>query len=248
MKNRVFFLGDIHGTFKTIRRNIKRLKIGKEKTITYIIQVGDFGIGFNPYTDNDTLLSLNRFCKKRNIIMLSIRGNHDDPSFFKGNHIYSNLQLLEDYTIKTINDENYLFIGGAVSIDRKYRLRKDQLNASDGRTNRSYWFDEIFVYDREIVNNIFNINVLVTHTAPDWCAIDNRNGFGDFVNDFAYNDKELYTDLTTERENVTLMFRHLERNGCNIHSHYYGHFHRSEITMNGYTNHYLLNINEFREL
>ena len=191
------------------------------------------------------MLELNAFFKKRNIIFLAIRGNHDDPEFFKGNHIYSNLQLLEDYTTMIIDDRKYLFIGGALSIDRKYRLSKDQQNAAYGSSRRTYWFDEPFMINEEKLKDITGVDILITHTAPEWCHPDNRTGFGALVDEFAYYDKELYKDLELERKNVTQVFSILGKNGNYISEHYYGHFHTSKITMNGYCNHYLLNINEF---
>jgi hypothetical protein len=147
-----------------------------------------------------------------------------------------------------IDDKKHLFVGGAVSIDRKYRIGKDHKEASYGSSQRSWWPDEIFSLDEEKLKDIYGIDVLVTHTAPEWCYPDNRNGFGPFVDEFAYDDKELYADLDRERQDMTKMFKILEKNGNFIQYHAYGHFHKSEITMNGYCNHYLLDINEFREL
>lgn len=242
----VVYLGDIHGEFKTLRHLIERYNIGNNEEVAYIIQVGDFGIGFRNKSDLDTLIELNEYFKSRNIIMIAIRGNHDDPAFFQGNHMYSNLQLVPDYTTMEIDGKKHLFVGGAVSIDRKYRLSQDQKGAAYGSSQRSYWKDEIFVLDEEKLKDIYGVNVVVTHTAPEWCHPDNRKGFGSFVDEFAYSDNELYADLDKERADVTKMFQILEKNGNWISEHYYGHFHSSQITMNGYCNHYLLNINEFR--
>ena len=178
--------------------------------------------------------------------MVAIRGNHDDPDFFKGNHIYSNLQLVEDYTMMEIYDKKYLFVGGAISIDRKMRLHDMQNAAAYGSKKESYWFDEVFVLDEEKLKNINGIDVVVTHTAPTYCYPDNKLTFGYMVNEFAQYDDQLIPDLKVERADITKMFDILHKNGNNISEHYYGHFHASHITMNGYTNHYLLNINEFR--
>lgn len=242
----IIYAGDWHGNFRYIKSLIDRYKIGNIEEITYLIQVGDFGIGFYPKSDLQTLEDLNNFFKERNIICIAIRGNHDDPSFFQGNHMYSNLQLVPDYTTMEIDGKKHLFVGGAISIDRKYRISQDQREASYGSSQRSYWKDEIFVLDEEKLKDIYGVNVVVTHTAPEWCHPDNRKGFGSFVDEFAYSDNELYADLDKERADVTKMFQILEKNGNWIQYHAYGHFHSSQITMNGYCNHYLLNINEFR--
>jgi len=244
----VIYLGDIHGNFEWLKGEIKRRKIGNNKDITYLIQVGDFGIGFNPKTDLQTLLLLNKFFKLRNIVALIIHGNHDDPTFFKGNHMYSNLKLVEDYTTMDIFDRKYLFVGGAVSIDRMYRIGSDRHASQYGSHRESYWKDEIFVLDEEKLANITDIDVIITHSCPEYCYPDNRRGFGSFVDSFADNDILLHHDLTVERTNITKMFDILKKNGNNIKFHAYGHFHNTNISINGYTSHYLLNINEFREL
>jgi hypothetical protein len=41
------------------------------------------------------------------------------------------------------------------------------------------------------LKDIYGINVVITHSAPEWCYPDNRNGFGDLVDEFAYHDKQL---------------------------------------------------------
>ena len=242
----IVYVGDIHGAWKTFKSLIDRYKLGNIEEITYIIQVGDFGIGFNNKYDMQTLEDLNNFFKERNIICIAIRGNHDDPSFFQGNHIYSNLQLVPDYTTIEIDGKKHLFVGGAVSIDRKYRVSQDQKEASYGSSQRSWWYDEIFILDEEKLKDIYGVEVVVTHTAPEWCHPDNRKGFGNLVDEFVYNDKDLYADLDKERQDMSKMFQILKNNGNYIKKHYYGHDHASSISMNGYCIHYLLNINEFR--
>jgi hypothetical protein len=242
----IIYLGDIHGNFKWLKSEIERKKIGDNLDATYLIQVGDFGIGFNNKSDLETLENLNEFCAIKNLVLITTRGNHDDPAFFQGNHMYSNLMLVTDYTVMDIYGKNHLFVGGAVSIDRKYRSGQDYQRACYGSSQKSYWSDEVFILDEEKLKDIYGINVVVTHSAPEWCYPDNINGFGDLVDEYAFYDKQLYDDLKTERANITKMFKILENNGNAISEHYYGHFHSSQITMNGYCNHYLLGINEFR--
>jgi predicted phosphodiesterase len=248
MKKQILYLGDIHGAFKKIKKKIQRLQLGNNEDITYIVQVGDFGIGFHPKSDLQQLQNLNNFFASRNIIMIAIRGNHDDPSFFQGNHIYSNLQLVPDYTVMELHDIKHLFVGGAVSIDRTWRLTNDQSAASYGSSQRSYWFDELFILDEEKLKDITGVEVVVTHTAPEWCYPDNRGGYGKFVEEWIPYDSNLTADLDAERIAMSKMFDILKQNGNWISSHFYGHFHSSSICMNGYTNHYLLNIDEFFEL
>ena len=53
---------------------------------------------------------------------------------------------------------------------------------------------------------------MITHTAPEFCFPDNRNGFGQFVDMFIANDPQLTVDLTEERSLVTRMFEILDKN------------------------------------
>ena len=237
----LFTLGDIHGNFANVKYQIKT----KQLSDCGIIQVGDFGIGYTHRENDEKILAdLNSFLKERNIIMYAIRGNHDDPFYFTGYHVYDNLKLLPDYTQLEIDGHNILFIGGAVSIDRKINLNRMMEASKYGSTRKSYWYDEVFVLDEKKLKNIKNVDMVITHTAPEWCSPDNRNGFGDFVLSYAHRDDKLLEDLTNERVLVTKMFNILKDNGNKIQKHYYGHYHRSDITLNGMTTHYLLGINE----
>lgn len=237
----IIFLGDIHGNFNYIISEINRKKI----TDCTIIQVGDFGIGFTtPENDMRILEGINKILSDKNIIMYAIRGNHDNPAFFKGNHMLSNLKLLPDYTVLDLEGHKILFVGGAVSIDRVPRLNEMQKQARYGSKKEQYWFDENFVFIEDKVKDLTDIDIVVTHTAPNWCVPDNKKGFGAFVEGYAYYDSKLLEDLRFEREEMTKMFMILNKNNW-IKHHFYGHFHRHDITINGYTTHMLLDVNEF---
>lgn len=220
MKKNILILGDIHGNFSYVKDYINRKKI----TDCIIIQVGDFGIGFTTIkNDTNILTGLNGFLKSKNIIMYVIRGNHDNPDFFKGNHIYDNLKLLKDYTIENINGENFLFIGGAISIDRQIRLAEE----IQFKTPPTYWLDERFELDTELVENVENVDVVITHTAPNLAYPSNTNGFPKIVLNFAYTDLTLLNDLTDERNNMDILLDRLKIKN-NIKKWYYGHFHTSK--------------------
>lgn len=227
-------LGDLHNNYNYLLNEIK----DKEITDCNIIQVGDFSI-----FKDDILCKLNNFLKYRNIILYAIRGNHDDPNLFTGEHIFSNLRLLPDYTVLNIDNQNILFVGGATSVDRKISLRK---MASGESEIPIYWEDEVFQLDEEKLKDISNIDIIITHTCPEWCYPNNRLGFSDFVLNYAENDKDLLNDLNRERELVSRMFNILKENGNKIKKHYYGHFHTNEITEHNGTTHILLGICEMR--
>ena len=89
----LLFLGDHHGSWGTL------FDIIGEKNIEScnIISVGDLGIGFKYKKESEYSQSekLSKMFKERNIHFFGIRGNHDDPYFFKGKNriVYENFEL-----------------------------------------------------------------------------------------------------------------------------------------------------------
>jgi DNA repair exonuclease SbcCD nuclease subunit len=227
----ILFLGDIHGDFDFVFYYINKNKIEN----CFIYQVGDFGVGFDKKNDINNLTKLNNFLKERNIVMYVIRGNHDDPKFFNGDfkNYFSNLHLLSDYDVVQIDGFNILGIGGAISIDRKWR--KDGV---------SYWSDELVSFDIEKLKPIEKIDIVVTHTSADFCEPNNKLGFGSLVNSFALKDSDLYDDLHKERQIVTKIWDEIKNNN-NPSLWVYGHFHNSHSQIFDGTLFKLLDINEF---
>jgi len=198
----IYILGDVHGNFKALLHNIEE----KDLKDCYLICVGDLGIGFQ-YSYQGEIFAcerLSQIFKKRNIQFLSIRGNHDDPKFFKGKDriVYPNFELLEDYTVKKINGETFLFVGGAVSIDKKVRNK-----------GTSWWSDEVFVLDE---SKIVPCDVLITHSAPAWLGPFDKGGLINWIK----NDPSLWDECVKERldHNVLLQKATPKRHFC-------GHFH-----------------------
>lgn len=241
----ILILGDIHGNFNFLKNQITSKKI----TDCTLIQVGDFGIGFT-YEENDniTLKNLDNFLGENNIKMYVIRGNHDNPMYFEGNHIYDNLKLLKDYTTDIIDGYKFLFIGGAISVDRTQRIRENNSNIRYGGRKRCYWENEGVVYNTEILKDVQDVDIVITHTAPDWCFPNNKLGFGRFVEDWAKYDTKLIEDLSFERNQMTNIFLDLYKNNNNIKKHFYGHFHNSNLDNFDGVDHHLLDINEFYHL
>jgi DNA repair exonuclease SbcCD nuclease subunit len=243
----LIFLGDIHGNFNNLKWQIETNKI----TDATIIQVGDFGIGFtNENNDNKLLEELNIFLKDNNIILYAIRGNHDNPKYFLGNHILSNLKLMPDYSVIKVNDLNMLLVGGAISVDRMPRIVENDTYLKVGDLRRKWWEAEVFVYGEEnkkFIDSLRDIDILVTHTAPSKCNPDNSLGFHRIVERFALTDNKLKGELISERKLMDEMFSDLLKNN-DIKYHFYGHFHFHNIDSFGRCAHILLDINELYEL
>lgn len=156
----LLFIGDHHGAWSQLLDVIDTKKISD----CYLISVGDLGIGFKYEKNHEYKQSekLNDSFKDRNIIFYGIRGNHDDPFFFRGSNriSLSNFELIEDYTVAEYGGKKIQFIGGAISIDRTGR-----------KEGVSYWAEEAVNYKKDKCKEV---DILVTHTAPSWCFPHNK--------------------------------------------------------------------------
>jgi DNA repair exonuclease SbcCD nuclease subunit len=221
----IIFLGDHHGAWNEVQSliNVKNIENCN------LISVGDIGIGFNYTKEREYKICehLNQTFKKLNINFYGIRGNHDNPSYFKGldRVVLSNFELFEDCSVYTYNDKTIQFIGGAVSIDRTGR--------QDGV---SYWEDERVFFQKDLLQKV---DILVTHTAPSYCF---PQTFNEMVYGWAREDAYLLEDLNDERAVMDEIFKI-----CNPKHHFYGHFHSSWSEKINNCTHRLLNINELFE-
>lgn len=229
---RLIFLGDIHGNFSLIHQYVKRFDIKNAN----IIQVGDFGVGFKSLEKDKRNLELyHRILVKNNVFLYVIRGNHDYKPYFDNDPFgFTNIKLVSDYEVLELSGQRILFIGGAISVDRKYRTE-----------GYDWWPDEVFHLDTKKLFNYRNIDIVVTHTAPDYCPPDNGNGFG-FISNMVKETDGLKEDLLFERYQMKQAFSILKDNN-DIKFHYYGHFHFKDYTMIQGTKHRVLGIGEFWE-
>lgn len=226
----MIFLGDIHGNFNVLVSFIRRKETNKHINL---IQVGDFGAGFNPDFTAD-LSYINDLFEENNATLYVIRGNHDNPNFFNGDYIYSNVKLLPDYTVLNIEGKNILFVGGAISIDRVYR-----------KENINWWFNEYFTLDIDKLTQIEKkIDIIVTHSAPN---IAPPVDFNDLVRHYSKSDHKLLNELIDERSRIFEMYKLLKTKHNPTHW-FYGHFHSSNIFRYETTDFVLLNIDQFYEL
>lgn len=218
------FLGDHHGDWRELFFRIRMLKLKD----CYIVSVGDCGIGFESRERQiKQVKMLNEEFKTNDIYFKAIRGNHDDPSYFKGENriCLENFELIEDYSTFEYNTKKIQLIGGAISIDRTGR-----------QEGSSYWREEAVVFDKDKCKKS---DILVTHTAPSHCF---PQTFNEIVYGWAREDANLIEDLTKERALMDEIF-----NLCAPRMHLYGHFHSSWTEkINGCISK-LLNIDELWE-
>lgn len=216
----IALIGDIHGFWDSLFSTVKRCGL-KDCTL---ICVGDLGIGFAERQQNEPFRYLNQFFIDKNIDFLSIRGNHDDPSYWDGSINLSNFKLIPDNTLMELEGEKWFFVGGAISIDRRFR-----------KEGISYWKDEPLVCPSKFKQ----CDVLVMHTGPKWIGpTDKGQVFQDYVND----DFELADACNTERELANEIIKN-----CKPKKFYCGHFHVSEFKTEMGCDARILDINEIVE-
>lgn len=201
MSTPIYIHGDNHGKWDRLFDRIDQGNI----TDAIMIGVGDAGVGFKIKEKQDREFELlnDRF-KKRNIQYMSIRGNHDDPSYFDGSVKLSNFELIPDYTSRELNGETFLFVGGAISIDRQFR-----------KVGSSYWTDEVFVLKPELIKKC---DVLISHTAPYWVGPFDKQG----LEGWCIKDVHLWDECKKERMDADELVKLAQPSRS-----YHGHFHIS---------------------
>lgn len=232
----LYIVGDIHGKFLTFEKSM-----GDKKNSDFIL-AGDVGLGL--HTNNvyvDWMSQWNDELKKDDNTIYLLRGNHDDPSFWNDNKIsFSNIILIKDYDVLRLKNKNILCVGGAISVDRKYR--------KEGHT---YWKEEEFVLNEDILNGLKDINIVVTHSAPEFAFP--RGYDTPFLKSFYYGDPELRTDLMVERSEISRMYnvlitKSLFKQNNEIYAWYYGHFHQKKEEYHNDIMFRLCNIGEIVEV
>lgn len=233
MDSQIIMLGDIHGDYHQIQKFFNRLQL----TNVSLFQVGDFGVGFT-YNEREvrkelkTLQLLSDFLVKRESHLYVIRGNHDDPSFFDGEHNFDGITFLQDYDVVEVNGLKILGIGGATSVDKV-----------DRKEGKDWWAGEKPVFDESKLD-LTGIDVVITHTAPNFTQPFGGNAF---ISNYISRTMGLAEELLEERNILAkISDKILENNTPRFW--FYGHFHQSYMTEVGDVMMIGLDINEFYEL
>lgn len=218
----MILLGDIHGYWYPIINFLKDFDIRGET----IIQVGDFGL-----FSHDDLLSaytlLNGELEKRDCQLLIVKGNHERPSLWNEGYILGRIVIVPDYYIYTIQNKRILFIGGAISIDRKLRTKGVDYFPEE----------EIRRPTEEELRHIkaAPIDIIVSHDAP-LCAGKNPSTLWDDP------DNPVKTDAIRGRKILSEIQEIVRPKHW-----FYGHYHFSDVTKIDETEFRCLNVNEFYE-
>ena len=241
----LFAVGDTHG--KNLQLASHLLPNVPKESKKAILHVGDFGMGFSSHVGEiDNMAHLDKKLKKDNVWLYVIRGNHDNPAYFDSNNSkhqdmdrFDNVILIPDHTLlslQTVENNNLRIycLGGAVSVDRTNRT-----------PSKDYWWNEIVpdLPQQELDKIPKGIDIVLTHTRPQGIfPIDKNN-----IKLWLLRDKNLEYDLDFELDRITKVFDAInKKNTC--YTHYYGHFHMSNVEHFGDIKHQLLNIDELIEV
>lgn len=253
--NNIVVSGDIHGDFNLL---VYKLCIQYEMKNTVLIVAGDCGLGFEQKGFYDNIVKRNsKRMNEANNWILFIRGNHDNPAYFDGiTFKHKRFIALPDYSILRACNHNILCIGGAISIDRQYRMDNWQAKlrvnhkqtSNDPLEQNIYWKNEFPIYNADKLNAIndhYAIDKVITHTAPSFCELQTKNG----LESWATNDEgNLIEDVEKERHTMDEIHKHLINNNHPITHWCYGHFHQSWNSCIGNILFKMLDIMEFYEI
>lgn len=241
----MIIIGDTH-CLKPIFELIERNKWENKN----LIHVGDLGLGFQEIArDVSNLKILDEALIHTNNHLYLIRGNHDFKLFWdKSMGLYlpkfHNLHLMDDNTIKTIEEKVVFFSGGAISIDRS--LRKCDIPHPSWDLNENFTPSNgiMSIYPKD------TIDIIITHSCPDFCYPRNNNVpiVNDWHNEELKIGNNLKRELSTERREITKLAEEIGIYQKSVTHWFYGHFHTSKTEIIDNITYKLLNINETYEL
>lgn len=226
----IYLCGDIHGEFPELVRKMETYGIKD----SVIIVCGDCGFGFEKPGHYLHIYEkrLEKKLIKYNNLILCIRGNHDDPRYFDDPEYIPDiprLKTLPSNTLLKVCRYNILCIGGAISTDRKERIKVNE--KKDSRRPKVYWPDEKILKVSEIEKTPHRIDIVLSHDAP--ISFDppllRRSDMTD----------DLWDDILDSRN-------YLEKINVGIRPKrwYYGHYHKSLSGSTGRTTWRCLDIME----
>ena len=241
--------GDIHGDFNQL---VFKCCVQYKMTDTLIIVAGDCGFGFEQQGYYENIYKRNRQrLSKSNNWLLFVRGNHDNPAYFKDYLIrHRRWMTLPDYSIVKASGHTILCVGGAISVDRTYRINDAHYHLpkpDEPLARNIYWGGEYPVFRQDMldaINEKYKIDTVITHTAPTFCELSSKSG----IANMAIRDEDLMDHVKYERQVMDKILDYLKSKNHPLSHWFYGHFHQSwhqEIEEVQYN---MLDIMELREL
>lgn len=241
--------GDIHGEFNEL---VYKCCVQYRMRDTLIIIAGDCGFGFEQQGYYESVYNRNRKrLSESNNWILFVRGNHDNPAYFNDYLIkHSRWMTVPDYSVVKACGHQILCVGGAISVDRSYRISDSHyhLTKRDEPLARNiYWNNEYPVFAAEKLDSISEssaIDTIVTHTSPSFCELTSKIGLANM----AIRDEYLMAHVKSERQVMDNILNYLKTKNHPLRHWFYGHFHQSWYQEIDGVQYNMLDIMELREL
>lgn len=196
-----------------------------------IIISGNEKLGFNDIKYYESILAIiNKALSKANAYLFFIRGNNDNPSYFKDELInLSNVKSIPDYSLIKISSKNILCVGGGISINRSWKMKHQELinSVALNESKKIYWEDEAPFFDAESLKELKNtkINYVITHIAPTFSFPD----FSYKEIPWVKTDKALIDDLENARLVMDNIYDYLIKNHNKPEAWIYGHYNIANV-------------------
>ena len=163
----IYITGDMHGDLQTKKNIMGKITCKLENTL---IVLGDLGVN---YYLNKIDKKFKNIISQYNINLFVIRGNHDanpaNLNYMKEIKKYENIGYIEEEypnifyakngEVYNIENNTFLVLGGAYSVDKWYRLEKGYK-----------WFADEQMTEEEKQNfwnkNITKVDTILSHTCP----------------------------------------------------------------------------------
>ena len=201
-KRDTYFVGDIHGEFRTLIW--KATEQYKLKDVDLIV-LGDFGVGFDGTLKKDYQRASEKM-EKYGIQVYTIRGNHDDPAYFEEDkqeelkELYPRITFIPDHKIFEVNGKTIYPIGGGGSTDIIHRT-----------PGKSWWEGE-YIKEIPIKDLPGKVDIIISHEAP--------LSFEPILTRFPETPEEQFLKIQEGRQYLDKVLREVT---CS--EWYYGHYH-----------------------
>lgn len=173
------------------------LKIG-EKSLNYYIEQFE---------------ELNEIFKINNNILLVMRGQYCDPSYFNEEKIQmSNVFTIPDYSVVKTSSSTTLCVGGSLSDDYNWRKKHEELiNAhrlKSGKPYKHIVWDEGFKYDKDMVHEILSehkIDSVITNNSYVLSKLFNSSAW-------CQHDDSINKEIAKDRAGVDILHKQITDN------------------------------------
>ena len=149
---------------------------------------------------------------RADVTIHAIRGNHDDPKYFKGGYDKPRLKFLEDHKVYNICDREIYTIGGACSTDIEWRKLWNDEAEVYGSEKRVWWEGESV--EHKYSDLPLKVDIIISHEAP--LSFDPVASRSDNIPSYQY------TNIIEDRTYLDYVYKEVRADYW-----YYGHYHTS---------------------